>query len=160
MPDLGAYKEDVRFNWTAADALVAELRSTASVLDRQIGERKQVGAGARKKWEGSYAQQFDGRMNTCTGDAQRFVTSMRKAADDLQELARLAREEQQRRQQAREWVARQERKDWLDRNIIDPVKSVFVGEDVPPPPPPRDPPKIPIHDAPSTPRGPATPVSG
>lgn len=159
MPDLGAYEEDVRFNWTAADALVAELRSAAKVLDKQIGERKQIGAGARKQWEGSYAEKFDGRMNTCTGDAQRFVTSMHKAADDLQELARLAREEQQRRQQAREWVAQQKDKNWFEKGV-DAVTDFFGGEDVPPPPPPRDEPRIPIHDVPSTPRGPATPVSG
>lgn len=89
--------DPLRFNWTAANALVAKLRSTATELDKQVGERKQIGAGARKQWEGSYAQQFDERLGTCTGDAQRFVTSMRQAANDREELARLAHQEQQRR---------------------------------------------------------------
>lgn len=71
------------FNWAAADALVAELRSTATELDTQIG--------ARKQWESSYAQQFDERLGLCISDAQRFITtSMRQAANDLEELARLA----------------------------------------------------------------------
>jgi plasmid stabilization system protein ParE len=120
MPDLGAYNENVRFNWTAAAELVRELRSTATVLEGQIGERKRIGAGARKQWEGSNAQQFDGRMSSCIGDARRFVTSLRKAADGLAELAKLARQEQQRREQAREWVAQQQRKDWFERDIVDP----------------------------------------
>ncbi len=42
MADLGAYNEDVKFNWAAADKLVAELRSTATVLANQIGERKRI----------------------------------------------------------------------------------------------------------------------
>jgi uncharacterized protein YukE len=157
MPDLRGINEDVQFNWNAAAELVAEFRSTANVLNQQIGERKQVGAAARKQWEGAYATQFDGRLNICTGDAQRFVVSMRKAADDLEELARLARQEQQRRVLAREWVAQQERKNWFERNVVDPVKEVFGEADVPPPPPRVEPPKIPIHDAPQTPRGSSTP---
>lgn len=157
MPDLGAYQEPVRFNWNAAAALIAEFRSTANVLDQQVGGRRQIGAGARKQWEGSYAEQFDGRTNICTGDAQRFVVSMRKAADDLEELARLAREEQQRRVLAREWVAQQERKNWFERNVVDPVKEIFGEADLPPPPPPVEPPKISIHDVPSTSRGSAMP---
>lgn len=158
MPELGAYTEDVVFNWEAADSLVAELRSTANVLERQIGERRQIAAGARTQWEGSYGEQFDGRTNICTGDAQRFVTKMREAANGLQELADLAREEQDRREQAREWVAQQEDKNLVEEGL-DALQSVFgFGEDVPPPPPPRDPPNIPIHDPSSAPRGPSTPA--
>ncbi|MGH3566616.1 MAG: hypothetical protein ACRDRH_11415 [Pseudonocardia sp.] len=157
MPDLRGIQEDVKFNWNAAAALVAEFRSTANMLSQQIGVRKQIGAGARKQWEGSYAGQFDGRTNICTGDAHRFVVSMRKAADDLEELARLARQEQQRRVVAREWVAQQERKNWFERNVVDPVKEIFGEADLPPPPPRVEPPKISIHDAPSTSRGSAMP---
>jgi hypothetical protein len=38
----------------------------------------------------------------CTGDASRFATSMRDAADDVDQLDRLAREAQDRRVAARE----------------------------------------------------------
>jgi uncharacterized protein YukE len=85
MSDLHAI-EPIRFAWATADALVAELRATANELDNQIGHRNQIGATARKQWEGSYAQQFDDRLKICTGDAQRFGTSLRNAANDLQEL--------------------------------------------------------------------------
>lgn len=159
MADLGAYEEDVKFNWTAADNLVAELRSTARVLHDQIGERRRIGGGARAQWEGSYGQQFDGRLNICTGDAQNFGNKMRDAADDLEELAKLARQEQQRRVNAREWVRQQENKNALEE-AWDGTKSFFgFGEDVPPEvaPPIQAESKIPIHDRPSE-RGPSTPA--
>ncbi|MGH8933956.1 MAG: DUF6531 domain-containing protein [Egibacteraceae bacterium] len=150
MPDLGAYKEDVQFNWTGAADLAAELRSTARLLEGQVGERKRIGDWARKQWEGGFAYQFDGRASTCEGDAQRFVTTMRIAADKLDELARLAREEQQRREQAREWVAQQERKNWFEREVVD---RFFSDSDVPPLiARPVEPPQIPIGEVASAPR--------
>lgn len=93
----------LRFNWTAANALVAKLRSTATELDTQIGERKQIGAASRSargrasSGRAPTPSSFDERLGTCTGDAQHFVTSMRQAANDREELARLADQEQQRR---------------------------------------------------------------
>lgn len=161
MPELGAYKEDVQFNWDAAEKLAKELRSTADALYKQIGERKRIGArtgaGPLAQWEGSYARQFDERLSICTSDADKFVISMREAAKNLDNLAKLAREEQQRRELAREWVKQQENQNWFERNIADPVSDFFGGEDVPPPPPPVDPPKIPIIYEPSKSRGPSTP---
>ncbi|MGH3812243.1 MAG: hypothetical protein ACRDUV_07265 [Pseudonocardiaceae bacterium] len=161
MAELGAYTEDVKFNWAAADKLVSELRSTARVLHDQIGERKRIGgpSGAREHWEGSYAQQFDGRLNTCTGDAQHFVNKMHDAANDLEELARLARQEQQRRVNAREWVREQENKSGLEEAWDGFTSAIGFGEDVPPDvaPPIQSESKIPIHDTPSE-RGSSTPA--
>ncbi len=153
MPDLGAYKEDVQFNWTGAADLAAELRSTARLLEGQVWERKRIGDRARKQWEGGFAYQFDGRASTCVSDAQRFVTTMSIAADKLDELARLAREEQQRRERAREWAVQQERKNWFEREVVD---RFFSDGDVPPPPPPVEPPRIPIGEVASAPREHAT----
>lgn len=159
MPDLGAYQEDVKFNWAAADDLVAELRSTASVLADQIGTRRRIAVGAREQWKGTYSHEFDGRLNICTGDAQRFVTRMREAANDLEELAKLARQEQQRRVNAREWVRQQQNKSGFDK-FVDGAQEFFgFGEDVPPDvaPPIQEKSSIPILDTPSE-RGSATPA--
>ncbi len=143
---LGAIGEDVQFNWAAAEELAAELRSTAGVLEYQIGERRRLATGARQQWQGVFAEQFDGRVGICAGDARRFTAAMRQAAEQLEELARLARQEQQRREQARAWVAQQESEGWLERNILDPL---FGEDDLPPPPPPVEPPRIAIAAAPS-----------
>ena len=137
--DLGAIEEDVRFNWAAAADLAAELRSCAAVLDEQIPQRHHLASLPRAEWRGRYGEAFDRRVGVCVGDAGRFAQAMRAGADDLDELARLAREEQQRRIQAREWQRHQDSEGWLERNILDPI---FGEDDLPPPPPAVQAPRI------------------
>lgn len=159
MPELGAYQENVQFNWCGAAVLAAELRATATLLDWQVGERRRIAGGARAKWEGAYGGQFDGRVVTCTGDATRFATSMRDAADMLDELARLAREEQDRRVAARAWVAKQNSGGGFLGlgHVTDAIGDWVSGDDMPPPPPPVEPPTIPVYDTSPAARGPASP---
>lgn len=101
--DLGAIEEDVVFAWSAATTLSAEMRSMASELDAQIPRRNGLAQEAQRDWRGVYGGKFDDRMKICTGDAARLATSLRDAADKLDELAVLAREEQDRRELARAW---------------------------------------------------------
>ena len=166
MTNLGAVDEDVRFDWVAADDLSAKLRSTATVLDEQAASRTTSHDTARAVWQGRYAVEFDDRVSTCTGDASRFATSMRGAADDVDELARLAREEQDRRVAAREWIASQnddggglfggvpvlgDVEDAIGDGLDAAGDFVFGEDDVPPELSPVDPPNISIGDP-----GPAT----
>jgi hypothetical protein len=140
MGELGPIHEDVRFDWAKAADLADELRSSATVLEYQVGERNRVHVPAREEWLGRYADQFDGRVTTCTGDAGRLAEAMREAARQLDEMARLAREEQNRREQAREWERNND-----DGGFLDGVGDFLFGEDdLPPPPPPIEPPSIPI----------------
>ena len=75
-------------------------------------------------------------MRLCTGDAQRLAAALREAADQVDELARLAREEQDRREKARQWQREQEDEDFLDQ-----VGDFIFGEDdLPPVPDPVTPP--------------------
>lgn len=108
MPELGAIHEDVRFDWLAASDLSSEMRATAVVLETQLADRDVARRDARVWWQGRYGDEFDQRVATCVADAGRFVLSLRDAADRLDELARLARQEQDRRTQAREWEASQD----------------------------------------------------
>jgi hypothetical protein len=142
MGDFGAYHDDVRFGWAEAGDLAAELRSTAAVLDDQIADRHAIKQAAREAWRGRFAEQFDGRVGICAGDASRIAAAMRDAASKLDELARLAREEQERREYAREWEKNND-----DGGFGDWLHDVAFGEDdLPPPPPPVEPPSIPIID--------------
>jgi hypothetical protein len=146
MGDLGAIHEDVRFDWGKASELAAELRTTAGVLEGQVGERNRIKEPAREHWEGRYANEFDGRVSTCTSDASRFAGSMREAARQLDEMARLAREEQDRREQAREWERNND-----DGGFLDSVGDFVFGEDdLPPPPPPVEPPSIQLTESPGS----------
>lgn len=149
MAELGAYQDDVRFDWDKASELATELRSTANVLEYQVGERGRIHDTPRTHWRGTYGDEFDGRVSTCTGDASRLLGSMREAARQLDEMARLAREEQDRRVAAREWVRNND-----DGGFLDSVHDFFMGEDdVPPPPPPVAPPTIGIEAPAATVRG-------
>lgn len=140
MGSLGAIHEDVRFDWAAAARLAAELRATAAVLEAQVGARNAAAGVAREEWRGVFAEQFGERMRICTADARRFAAAMRDGAAQLDELAELARQEQQRRERAREWE-RQERDEGLGEKVVE----FFVGErDRPPIPPPVEPKRIAI----------------
>jgi uncharacterized protein YukE len=139
--ELGPIHENVAFDFAKAAELAGELRATAGVLDEQVGERGRVRAPAREHWQGRYGDEFDGRVTTCTGDAERLADSMREAARQLDEMARLAGEEQSRREAAREWERNND-----DGGFLDGVGDFVFGEDdLPPPPPPIDPPTIPIE---------------
>lgn len=157
MAELGAIHEDVQFDWLKAGDLASELRLTATELEFQVGERDTIRATARGGWQGRYGDEFDHRVLTCAGDAGRFVTSLRNAATNLDSLAELARQEQDRRIAAREWEASQNDDGGGGFGLhtftdpiadgADAVDDFFTGEDdLPPPPPPYDPPTFVAED--------------
>ena len=125
------------FDWDGATRLAAELRAAATTLDGQIPDRDSYAQDALRDWRGEFAGQFGGRMQTCTGDAGRLSDAMRLAANQVDELARLAREEQDRREAAREWKREHDNKGFLDKAS----DFVFGDDDVPPIPPPVQPPR-------------------
>ncbi|MGH3937224.1 MAG: hypothetical protein ACRDTG_01100 [Pseudonocardiaceae bacterium] len=137
LTDLGAIHEDVVFNWNAARRLSAQFRAVATTLEGQISQRNTLADQALREWRGAYAEQFRVRMNTCTGDAQRFAASMHLAANQLDELAELARAEQSRRERARQWVQDQENESFLNK-VGD---AIFGEDDKPPVPGPIQPPR-------------------
>jgi hypothetical protein len=76
-------------------------------------------------------------MTTCAGDARRLAQAMREAADHVEELARLAREEQTRREQARAWEYHHEHK-----SVLENIEDFFTGDhDKPPVTDPITPPR-------------------
>ncbi|WP_157411654.1 MULTISPECIES: hypothetical protein [Actinoplanes] len=136
MVDLRGITEDVPFDHAAATRLAAQLRASADECEGQIPRRSTVAGIAAEQWRGVYAGQFTGRMDICYADARRLATAMRQAANQVDELSRLAAEEQQRREQAREWQRRQE-----DEGLLDQIGDFFFGEDdLPPVPDPITPP--------------------
>jgi uncharacterized protein YukE len=136
MVDLRGIAEDVPFAWSAATRLAAELRATAAACEGQIPRRNTIAGQAATEWRGLYARQFGDRMGICTGDAQRLATALRQAAGQVDELARLAREEQNRREKAREWQRAQE-----NESVLEEIGDFLFGEDdLPPIPDPVTPP--------------------
>jgi len=103
MTDLGPIEEDVRFAWGPASEVTAQLRRTARMLDARVPRMRSAAHDAKEDWHGAHARRFDDHMEICTSDAAKFVTALEQAAEMLDQLAQLAREEQNRREIARAW---------------------------------------------------------
>jgi hypothetical protein len=148
--DLGAYEEPVRFDWDAGTKLAADLRALAKLLDEQIPHRNTFAATARTDWKGVYEQQFGEHMRICTGDAGRFARAMEECAHQVDELGRLAHEEQKRRNLAKEWKRKDD--EWHHQRdqrsgfavVGDAIAEKGFGADDGEPEPP-DPPKSETH---------------
>jgi uncharacterized protein YukE len=146
--------EPITFDFQAAADLAARFRASAECLRSQVGQRDRLADHARHDWRGVYAGKFDTRMQVCAGDANRLAAALDEAARQVDELARLAREEQARRAAAREWKVRhdawQRKKD--DENFLERGWDGLFGDDEPKPPDlvPTQPPRLPI--APAAPR--------
>jgi uncharacterized protein YukE len=141
MTDLRGIHEPVPFDWDAADALVAQLTARAVLLRAQGEKRNPFAAKARTDWRGVYAGKFGERMKVCLSDAERLATAMDKAADQVKELAKLAREEQERRDVAKQyeldlkaWQERRDRRGVLETGV-DGVTEFFGASDDKPQPP-------------------------
>jgi uncharacterized protein YukE len=129
--NLAGIEQDVPFDWAAAERLSAELRSAADTLSSQVGSRNAYAHGALEEWRGEFAREFAGRMRTCSGDAGRLASAMQLAARQVDELARLAREEQSRREAARAWKRHHD-----NRSILEKVGDFLTGDEEQPPIPP------------------------
>lgn len=132
MGALEGIDQDVPFDWHAAERLVAKFRSAATRLDKQVPRRQSDARTAREEWRGLYAHQFDGHVKICTSDAKAIAGAMRSAALKLEELARLAQEEQDRRVKAREWEEDQKNKSLVEK-VTDELGVTSKDDDKPPP---------------------------
>ncbi|MGH8884618.1 MAG: hypothetical protein ACRDYX_05490 [Egibacteraceae bacterium] len=94
--------DDVLFNSAGAADLAAELRSAASAVDHEAGERNRVGDQAKQEWRGTYRERFDEWLTGCVDEGHRIADELRRAATQLDQAASDARAEQTRREQARE----------------------------------------------------------
>lgn len=146
LPDLGAYDKPVEFDYAAAEHLASELRATAGLLREQVPHRRSFAASAKEDWQGVYSEKFDGRMNICATDAERIAAAMTKTALQVEELARLAREEQHRRDLAKEyvkkhdeWQRKRDARDGGEKALDFLTEDIGWGDSHEPKPP--DPPK-------------------
>jgi uncharacterized protein YukE len=140
--------DPITFDAGAAQRLEAQLRATAGVLRSQIAHRNSLANAARKDWRGSYEVKFGARMTVCAADAERLAQAMDKAAGQVHELARLAKEEQDRRTKARAWKVEHDKweREQENKSLLDQGHDLLFGDGEPEPPPltPTDPPTLPV----------------
>ncbi len=137
MADLGPFTEDVKFAWDAASRLKHSFIRAADELEAQIPRRSSYAQHAKRDWRGTYAEQFEGEhMPITIGDARKIAAECRRCAQMLEQLSQLAREEQERRELAREWKREHDawERDQADDNILDDVVDIVGGDDEPKPP--------------------------
>ncbi len=128
--------EPITFDPAVAGRLAVQFRATASVLRAQIPHRHAIATTAREEWRGAYETKFEQRMNVCASDAERLAEAMDTAAAQVDELARLAQEEQDRRTAAREWKVRHDQwqHDQDNQGVLGSVGDFLTGDDEPEPP--------------------------
>lgn len=122
-------EEDVRFAYAAAERLAASFRALAARLGEQQPARGAWQAEASREFRGRYAEAFARNARTAAADAGEFAAALRSAADQVDELARLAREEQRNREAARAWHRRQQ-----ERNLLEETVDWLTGGEDPPRP--------------------------
>jgi hypothetical protein len=140
--------EPITFDEAAAERLATRLKASASDLRSQLPHRNRLADAARAQWRGAYEVKFGARMGVCARDFERIAAALDKAAGQVEELARLAGEEQARRTKAREWKARHDewQREQDSRNLIEKGLDLLGGDDEPKPPDltPTDPPRLPV----------------
>jgi hypothetical protein len=138
--ELGAIHEDVPFDWSGATRLKAALEALASAIDAQRGPRMEAFAAGLKSWQGAAKAAYDQSPRHVQGDtdAGELTPALRDAIADIEAMERAAREENDRRRRARDWV--QAYKDHEENEtFLDDVGDFFTGEDFQPPPMPEPP---------------------
>lgn len=133
MTDLEPLMTDVDFPWGLATRLSAELRGAASQLDGQIPRRNSMATHAKEDWRGAYSRKFDGHMKICTSDAAKISTALEEAAATLDELAQLAREEQERRDTAQAWKVKHDawKQEQSNDGLLENAWDGVAGDDEP-----------------------------
>jgi uncharacterized protein YukE len=135
--DLGIYDRDVEFAWGEASRLKHEFERAADELEGQLGSRRSQADHAERDWHGRYRSVFENIHMSCTiGDARGIVAELRRCAQMLEQLANLAREENDRRRQARAWKVKHD--DWKrakdHQGILGDIGDFLGGDDEPKPP--------------------------
>ena len=92
----------MRLDERRADATVAELLTTARLIEDQLHRRASIATRARDGWSGGHRRTFDADYGRLVGEGERLAATLRAAAAALQACAADARAEQARRIEERE----------------------------------------------------------
>ncbi len=129
--------EDVRFNHEHADTLITACSTAASLIDNQTFSRSSWVSHALQDFSGYYSELFEQNASVASSDETLVATRLREIATAVGDLKAAAAAEQQRRQTARDWKARQD-----SRNLVEVVGDWITGGEAPPVGPPDPAPQL------------------
>ncbi|WP_237225336.1 DUF6531 domain-containing protein, partial [Rothia nasisuis] len=153
--NLGAIESDVEFNFTHAESLKTAFTNAARTLEDQADSRASLVSTAQEDFKGYFSTLFDTNSKTAAADASDLTIALTNAADLVNQLIDQAREENERRRIAREFVAEQEAESALKKGIDE-----IFGDQDPPVGPASDPMSKSTQAPANTPRQNPAPDSG
>ncbi|MFW0111937.1 hypothetical protein [Rothia sp. P5766] len=107
--NLGAIDGNVEFNFGHAETLKSALRNAAGLLRTQASSRASLVATARQEFRGYFEELFASNAQTAASDADEIATALSNAVGLVDDLVQRAKEENERRRLAREFIAEQKR---------------------------------------------------
>lgn len=152
--ELGDIDRDVPFDWHGATRLKAALKAMAEAIQYQRGTRMAAFDAGMRSWQGAARTAYDQNPRHLQGDrdAHDLIVALEDAYQDVEAMEDAGREENDRRQRARKWVAAYQHNEDTE-NFGDNLHDIAFGEDFQPPPMPEPPMSPPNFEPPP---GPAT----
>ncbi|WIB27166.1 DUF6531 domain-containing protein [Curtobacterium sp. MCSS17_015] len=147
--------EPLEFDNGTADALIAELTSSADSIDGQAGSRSSYVSTAAQEFRGHFADLFGQNASTAASDATRLTGTLREVAGWVRTLKTAAEQENARRKRARDWQAEHDSRNWFEQG-----HDWLFGEDKPPTEEAEPAPVFHASTPPTTARQTPTPGSG
>ncbi|PZF10935.1 type IV secretion protein Rhs [Curtobacterium sp. MCPF17_011] len=145
----------LEFDNGTADALIAELTSTADAIEGQSASRSSYVTTAARDFRGHFADLFGQNATTAATDATRLTGTLRDVAGWVRILKTAAEQENARRKRARDW-----QKEHDERNLLEVGHDWLFGEDKPPSEAPEPEPVFQASTPPAGTRQTPTPGSG
>lgn len=118
---------DVEFDFGTSSEVKSAFRTVANRLTWQRGDRSTWRSDGLAEFEGHFSRIFEQNGTTQLTDLTEVADALKEVVTKLEDVEQAAREENQRRQTAREWAQRQDDRNALERGW----DNVFGGEDPP-----------------------------
>jgi hypothetical protein len=118
---------DVAFDFGVSSALRSAFSTAAMRVSEQRGSRAAYRSAGLIDFKGYFSTVFTRNGTTQLADLEEIVTNLRLVSTQVGELEEAAREENRRRQQAREWATRM-----ADRNGVEKWWDGLWGSEQPP----------------------------
>ncbi|MDP9800931.1 hypothetical protein J2S49_001007 [Arcanobacterium wilhelmae] len=125
MVSLGANAHDLDFDFSVARSVASTFTAVASTLESQAASRASCESTASGQFRGYFSQLFTSNMASAQADRDEIASALRDVAQGAQDIAQAAREENERRRVAHEYVTKHD--NWWEKTW-----DYLFGQEPPP----------------------------